>query len=226
MTTTLDECTRGAETALKERVEAELAWTPGVDSAHVGVSVSGGAVRLSGEVDSYAEKLSAAKAVQRVRGVTAIAQEITVCRGGARLTDTDVARVVGAALQHATDVPEIIYAAVHDGVVTLSGAATNHQRRAAVQAVAFLHGVRDVNDSVTVVPGAPTVLPTIKRTIAEALWRNARIVSEIEVACDDAGVVTLSGAVRSFDEKKQAAQAAWCGQGVSSVVDQMVICPA
>lgn len=69
---------RRSDSDIKSAVVDELGWTPSVDSTHVGVAVDDGAVTLSGEVGSYPEKLMATKAAQRVHGVTAIAQEITV----------------------------------------------------------------------------------------------------------------------------------------------------
>jgi osmotically-inducible protein OsmY len=224
MTITTDASVHMDELKLKDAVVDELNWATGVDTAHVGVSVSGGAVRLSGEVDSYPEKLLAAKAVQRVRGVTAIAQEITVRRrGGVQLDDVDVARVAGEALARAVDVPASITVSVHDHVVTLSGQATNHGRQAAVRAVAYLTGVRDVHAEVTVRRGPAVTVTAIKEGIAEAIGRNARIVSRVTVTCDPQGVVVLGGVLNTFDERIQATNAAWAAPGVTDVVDRMSI---
>ena len=41
---------------LKKAIVDEIAWTPSVNSAHVGVAVNHGAVTLSGGVDSFPEK--------------------------------------------------------------------------------------------------------------------------------------------------------------------------
>jgi osmotically-inducible protein OsmY len=67
-----------SDAALKTALDDELAWTAGVDNAHVGVGVSGGAVTLSGEVESFPEKWLAEHAAFRVRGVTVVVNEITV----------------------------------------------------------------------------------------------------------------------------------------------------
>jgi osmotically-inducible protein OsmY len=48
-----------SDAELKTAVDDELAWTAGVDNAHIGVAVMDGGVTLSGEVDSYPEKLRA-----------------------------------------------------------------------------------------------------------------------------------------------------------------------
>lgn len=49
-----------------------------VNSTHIGVAVDHGAITLSGEVDTYPERLFAEEAALRVRGVPAVADEVTV----------------------------------------------------------------------------------------------------------------------------------------------------
>ena len=63
---------------LQRDVVAELEWEPSVDCADIGVAVLDGVVMLSGYVKSYAERQAAEKAVRRMSGVKAIAQELKV----------------------------------------------------------------------------------------------------------------------------------------------------
>ena len=56
----------------------ELKWDPSVHHEDIGAAVNDGVVILSGYVTSYAEKLNAEKAARRVKGVKAIAEELTV----------------------------------------------------------------------------------------------------------------------------------------------------
>lgn len=63
---------------LQRKVMEELEWEPAVESADIGVSVVDGVVTLHGYVKSYAEKLAAEKAVRRVAGADAIAEELRV----------------------------------------------------------------------------------------------------------------------------------------------------
>lgn len=56
----------------------ELKWDPSVHHEAIGAAVNDGVVMLSGYVKSYAEKLNAEKAARRVKGVKAIAEELTV----------------------------------------------------------------------------------------------------------------------------------------------------
>ena len=88
---------------LKHAIEEELEWLLNLNSTHIGVAVDSGTVTLSGHIDSYPEKLSAARAAFRVRGVKSMAQEITVRSLFAAETDDDIARegaVAGALRRH------------------------------------------------------------------------------------------------------------------------------
>jgi osmotically-inducible protein OsmY len=218
----MTQTSRRPDAELKGAVVEELRATPSVNSTHIGVAVTDGAVTLSGEVESYPEKALAEKAAQRVRGVTAIAEEITV-RHTWGAADTDIAREASEALQRAVDVPDTVKATVHDHTVTLSGVvAWQYQRAAAARAVRYLKGVRNVLDTVTIGPTA--VAADIKAVIGAALVRNARIENEhITVTTDTAGVVTLEGTVHSWAERRQAEHAAWSAPGVTEVVDHLRI---
>jgi hypothetical protein len=95
-----------------------------VDAAHIGVAVTDCAVTLSGEVTSYPERYHAEQAAKRVRGVTAVAEEIAVRSTWVTLndTDTDIAREAGEALDRSVDVPPgAVTASVHDHRITLPG---------------------------------------------------------------------------------------------------------
>ncbi len=66
------------ELKLQQRVIDELEFDPAVNAAHIGVSVRGNVVTLTGHVGTFAEKLAAERAARRVKGVAAVAQEIEV----------------------------------------------------------------------------------------------------------------------------------------------------
>lgn len=69
----------------------ELGWTPSVNSDCIGVAVTDSAVTLSGQVTSYPEKQAAISAALRVRGVTAVADEIVVQHAWGIRDDSDIA---------------------------------------------------------------------------------------------------------------------------------------
>jgi hypothetical protein len=63
---------------LQDDVIAELEWDPSVDHTDIGVAVTHGVVTLAGYVKSYPQKLAAERAVRRVAGVRALAEELKV----------------------------------------------------------------------------------------------------------------------------------------------------
>ncbi|MGH7233552.1 MAG: BON domain-containing protein, partial [Nitrospiraceae bacterium] len=65
---------------LAERARTALALTPYVDAYQVRVSVTDGAVLLTGIVDSYFERLRAEYAVFPVEGVTNVINDLQVQR--------------------------------------------------------------------------------------------------------------------------------------------------
>jgi osmotically-inducible protein OsmY len=76
---------------LKDDVIEKLRWDPQISDADaIGVGVKDGAVILSGHVPSYAEKLPAAQAAERVNGVKAVANDLKVELPGAPRDDVDI----------------------------------------------------------------------------------------------------------------------------------------
>lgn len=221
MTTTMHRPDHELKTAIIE----ELRWAPSVDSDHIGVSVNDGAVTLSGEVRTFPERRQAEQAALRVRGVTAIAEEMTVRPASwGSVNDSDVARDVADALNRAIDVPaDKVKATVHEHVITLSGHVPWHfQREAAVRSIAYLTGVKDVVNLIAI---RPTVSPDgVKGAIVAALARSARLeASHTEVTADADGVVTLNGKVTDMTDRRLAASAAWGAPGVTRVVNNLRI---
>ena len=209
---------------LKSAVDDELEWTPNVTATHVGVGVNHGAVTLSGEVASYPERRLAVKAAQRVRGVTAVADEMTVQTVWANTNDTDIAREAGESIDRAVDVPDgSVKVEVTDHVVTLRGqVAWQYEREAAHRAVRYLRGVTNVHNLVSVKPLVSAV--GVKSSIDAALLRNALLETKaLTVTADGVGEVTLEGHVHSWTERTQAESLAWSAPGVSGVVNHLHI---
>jgi osmotically-inducible protein OsmY len=209
---------------LKEAVTSELDWLPYLDSTNIGVSVNDGAVMLSGEVDSYPEKIHAERAALRVRGVTAIAEELTVRGKWQGAGDIDIAREATEALGRAVNIPEgEVTATVHDHVITLSGHLPwQYQREAAGRAVRYLKGVVDIHNNITVKPvvSAAGVTTAIDAALVRSAHLDGAAVS-VHVGVD--GSVRLEGTVRSWHERQVAQRTAWFAPGVSSVTNNLRI---
>ena len=81
------------DTELRQSVIDALDFEPSIDSPNIGVTVDGGVVTLAGHVPTYTQKLAAERAVGRVQGVKAIAQEIEVrIPSDMKKTDYEIAK--------------------------------------------------------------------------------------------------------------------------------------
>lgn len=211
---------------LKKDVLTELSWDPLVPEARVGVTVSEGVVTLTGHLDTYAEKIAARRAVERVSGVKAIAVELDVIPLGVhQRSDTEIAAAVEHALSWNTSIPQDrVKVTVEKGWVTLSGELDwNFQRRAVERMVRPLKGVVGITDNIRL-----KTLPipvNLSNRIQDALTRQAvREARRIDITVDG-GVVTLNGHVHSWAERNAAEGATWSAPGVSRVNNQLIIEP-
>lgn len=216
-----------ADHALKALVLAELQWEPMVDAAHIGVSVRDGLVTLSGHADSYWQKRAAEQAVARVKGVRAIAEEITV-RLPVEVTRSDE-EIAGAAvnrLEWDGAVPlDAVKVRVQDGHVTLSGTvAQAYQRVAAAAAVQPLWGVLSVTNEIAVIapPAKPANPNQIADDIRRALNRGWFAADTVHVEARG-GVVTLSGSASTYRDRDLAVSTAWAAPGTIAVENHIRI---
>jgi osmotically-inducible protein OsmY len=211
---------------LQVLVENALGWEPSVDAGDIGVATDDGIVTLRGKVGSYAEKLAAERAALRVFGVKAVANDLTVHITGAfERNDTDLAQAAVAALKWHTFIPAgRITVAVADGWITLKGTVDwQYQKDAAARAVRELTGVKGVNNDIALKPQVKTT--DVREKIEAAFKRSAELdARRINVNATD-GTVVLSGHVRSWAERQEAAHAAWAAPGVNTVDDRLTIVP-
>lgn len=78
---------------IQHDVLSELEWDPSVDATKIGVTVDEDVVTLNGHVATYAEKWAAERIVKRVKGVTAVANEVEVrLASEARHDDEEIAK--------------------------------------------------------------------------------------------------------------------------------------
>jgi osmotically-inducible protein OsmY len=216
--------TMKTDSQLQSDVIAELAWEPSIHSEEIGVEVKGGVVTLAGHVGTYLEKLEVERAALRVVGVKALAVEIDVRLAGFNArTDGDIARTVENVLQWTTCLPkDAVAIMVEGGWVTLSGEVQwDYQRKAAVDAVRYLMGVKGVSDLIAIKPIVSA--PLVKADIEAALLRRARKDSNSISVSVDGNDVTLSGYVHDWSERDLATQTAWGSPGVRSVTNNTTV---
>jgi len=211
---------------LQAMVMDELAWTPNVDAAHIGVAARAGVVTLSGIVGSLAEKVAAEQAARRVKGVQGIAQEIVVRPPSAhRHADEEIAERALKILNWDLEVPdERIQVKVENSVVTLAGSvAYQFQKQAVERDIGRLGGITEIVNLIEVRPGDVQVATpeAVHNKIQNALRRNAEVeASHVDVEVTGSKVI-LRGKVKTWWERSLVESAAWSAPGVTEVDDQL-----
>jgi osmotically-inducible protein OsmY len=208
---------------VRDDVVNELAWSPQVNASGIIVSVSDGAVTLTGQVGSYLEKWAAEDIAKGVYGVTGVANDLGVNYNGTVTQDTDLLQRVLDALRWNVEVPaDAVKATVTNGWVVLSGTVSwNYQRQAAESTVRSLWGVKGVTDDI-----ALQTQPTpkdVNQRITDALARNAQLDARRISVATDGSTAVLDGSVSSWAERDEAEAAAWSAPGVNSVRNNLEV---
>jgi osmotically-inducible protein OsmY len=212
------------DTDIRGDVQNELQWDPSVEARGIGVNVQEGVVTLFGEVPHFSDKYSADKIAQRVTGVRAIANDITVdIPVPGKRHDTDIAIAAANALKWNASLRECdINVVVSAGCISLGGhVAFGYQVNVAEAAVRYLMGVTGIINNLTIKSSVKMV--DVKQKIEDAFQRQARLdAKDIDVRLNDNKVI-LKGFVSSWREKDDAARAAWAAPGVCKVENQLLV---
>ncbi|QAY86430.1 BON domain-containing protein [Pseudomonas arsenicoxydans] len=210
--------------SLRNAILDELEFLPEIDAANIGAAADNGVVTLSGHVSSYAQKISAERAVKSLKGVRAVAEEIQVRpEKGAGTADDTIANRALKIIDWSSDIPDgDIKIIVQDGWVTLEGEVDwQYQKETVERAVRKLSGVLGIHNELTLRPRVDA--GNIQRSIEEALKRNAEVDAEgihVKVQGD---VVKLEGRVHLWRQRQIAERAAWSVPGVKEVIDHILL---
>jgi osmotically-inducible protein OsmY len=208
------------------QILAALEGEPGIDVAHIGVTVNKGVVTLDGVVETLSGKSAAEDAARHVDGVRAVASDLEVRPNHTtHRSDSALADAVVNALASRCAVPlDAIQAIITEGRVALTGAVTwERQKTAAERAVQQLHGVKSVVNNIIVMPHAR--VEDVKSRIERTFRLNADLDAQNVRVEIHGGVVVLTGTVRSLGERQQAERAVWSAPGVTKLDDRMLVAP-
>ena len=211
-----------ADADLLREVRAELAWDPAVKCNAIDVAVKDGVVSLTGNLETFADKHAAEKALRRVAGVQAVAIDLQVkLAPHHQRSDADIAASAAEALKWNTLVPlDVVRVTVDRGRVTLRGEVEwDYQRRGTEKALRPLMGVVAISNEITL--RAQTRAADLSHKIEEALTRQAlREARKVHVDVDGA-TVKLTGTVHSWKELEAVQGVAWSAPGVHAVINEV-----
>ena len=214
--------TKKTDATLKIDVLAELNYEPSVKVTDIGVLVKDGTVTLNGYATSYGEKWEAIRAVKRVAGVLAIADDIEVkLPSSLQHNDGDIATAAAHQIDIGTSIPEgIVQATVRDGWITLEGNVEWwYQKNAAGQVVQHLAGVKGVSNFIEI---APKLNAAELETNIQSAFKRSAVLDAKHIRVETAGnKVILRGDVRNYQEREEAERVAWAAPGVITVENQL-----
>ena len=213
-----------SDSQLQLDVLEELRWEPGIDHEKIGVSVNKGVVALSGIVSSYSEKLLAESTARRVKGVRAIAEDMTVhYPSHSKTTDAEIAKRVADVLEWDPLVPnDKINVTVENGVVRLRGNVEwNYQKDLAFKDASKISGVVRVDNWIVVAPSVNTA--DVRERIEQAFERQADLEAEKIQVRSDGRKVILEGRVSTINKRNIAERAAWAAPGVAQIEDKLLV---
>lgn len=218
----------GINSRMYNTVMEKLNFEPRLDASNITISIQGDddIVLLGGSVASFSEKLIAEQAVKSLAKVKTVANDIEVNLSMKyKKTDIEIAKDITNALDSSVFVPsEDIKVVVKDGVVNLSGEVHwQFQKNRAFDAIKNISGVKYIENNIKIKPAISIDSSNVKEKITKEFERHARIdAGKISVKTEGRKII-LKGTVRNFDEKDDAANAAWSIPGVDEVENKLTI---
>jgi len=209
---------------IREAVQQELEFDPLVDASGITVKTMKGDVALNGTVTSYPQRLQAAAAARRVRGVTGVHNHLMVKLPPADYRDDPMlTTAANNALTTTVGVRGGVEASASDGDVWLTGMVGNRfERDVAERLIAGLTGVRGIVDDIEIFSDIEAA--DVADLVQGALDRYGLLPVDNDIRVDASdGTVTLTGHIGTWAEHDAVIDAAWRGIGVNNVRDDLIV---
>ena len=189
----------------------------------VGIAVDHGVVRITGFIDSYAQKWLIERAVSRVIGVRDVRDYLEVRPPeSAQRADAHIASAARCALEWDARVPMGVGVEVTDGVLRLVGAVERFaQREAAEETVRNLVGVRDLSNEVKILHGSPPA--DVASDVESAIRRRFGMACRHVWIIERDGIVTVSGAVATLELVGEVERVIQLVRGVVHVDNRLLV---
>jgi osmotically-inducible protein OsmY len=211
--------------ALKKAVWAELDQDTRVDALDITINVSDGHVTLNGSVANYYQKRIAGKDVRNVVGVAWVTDNL--------FTHVEKREdwAIRDDVQFNLDTDYILESfalntKVIGGIVTVTGDVnTWYEKMHAGDVAVRVRGVKEVVNEITVHRNAWKQDAQLVKTVKSRLmwnWSTFKVYDKIGVTVKD-GVVTLTGDVNTWSERKEAGRVALHTKGVWEVDNQLTV---
>jgi osmotically-inducible protein OsmY len=212
---------------LADDVLDALRWDPCIDAAKVEIGLIDGTAVVKGVVHTLRERGWCEEIIKRVRGITAVCNELEVrLTIGDYRTDATLYRVIVELFDALAGLPpERPHVTVQGGWVTLRGSVQRRfQRRLAEQAVSEVAGVRGITNFITI-DRNDRIDSDVKTLLDSALRRQLPDCSiRIRIRREESRLI-LSGTVRTCAERDNVVDLAWCASGVTAIEDRLVVRP-
>lgn len=198
-------------------IEDRLARDELVQENLIDVVSEQGIVTLLGEVDNILAKERAAALTGTIKGVRGVINQILVNPSNTHKDQEIEEQVKSALLENPATELYDMNVRVTDGRVTLTGTVQSWQeKQLAFQVAKGVEGIIDIQDKLAVLTVRNRSDNAVKQEILQRLHHDVWInPSSVMITVRD-GQVTVSGAVRSVDEKSRIISLSWV-HGVTSV---------
>lgn len=229
--------TQISDRSLAHDVQDALFYDRATDSYEIAVTAKGGKVTLTGDVQSYAEKMLAGRVAKSVNGVRAVDNQLLI-KVQANRPPQEIRAEVEKRLRWDALVDQgLIDVDVADGgKVSLSGTVGSAAEKTRATFDAWVAGVSEVSsDALEVESWArdkfrktstqPASDREIETAIDDALRLDPRVSSFDVTPTASAGVVVLRGEVDNIQARNAAAQVARATTGVVRVRNRIAIAP-